>query len=144
MTWLFVVDGLLLVIDRWLKVVAGQGASRDFGWAQFVLFRNDALVFSWPAPNWVAIVMMFAAMAAVAIVLARAWGKRRNVFVFGGLLILSGAFSNLFDRLAYGFVIDWVYLGPWWPVFNLADVMIGTGVVLWWWYWRRRLTNRTD
>ena len=45
-------------------------------------------------------------------------------------LILCGAMSNLYDRLAYGYVIDWAYLGQWWPVFNLADVMVGAGLLL--------------
>ena len=44
--------------------------------------------------------------------------------------MLLGASSNLFDRLWYGYVIDWAYLGDWWPVFNLADVMVAAGLIM--------------
>jgi len=44
-------------------------------------------------------------------------------------IILSGAFSNLLDRLNYGCVIDFIDLKIW-PVFNLADIFICLGVLL--------------
>lgn len=142
MLWLFVVGaaGGLAVADRWLKLLALGGTTRDFGGAQFLLFRNDALVFSWPAPNWVAIVLMLLAMIVVGMVGWRMWQRRSFGAVAGGLLILTGAASNLYDRFTYGYVIDWAYLGRWWPVFNVADVMIGVGLVLLLFRWR--LTNR--
>ena len=48
-------------------------------------------------------------------------------------LILGGAVGNLIDRLAYGYVIDFldVYYRNWhWPAFNIADSAITLGVVL--------------
>lgn len=48
-------------------------------------------------------------------------------------LILGGAIGNLIDRLAYGYVIDFllVYYESWyWPVFNLADSAITVGAVM--------------
>jgi signal peptidase II len=49
-------------------------------------------------------------------------------------LQLGGAFGNLVDRLRQGFVVDFIDLNFWpmreWPVFNLADTSIVTGVVL--------------
>lgn len=131
MIWLFVFFGSgILVIDRWLKYLAMNGVSREFGFAQFVLFKNEALVFSWPAPNSVAIVLMLLAMAVIAVLAWRRWQKKALVALIGCLLMLVGASSNIYDRIAYGFVIDWAYLGPWWPVFNLADVLIGLGLLL--------------
>ncbi len=58
----------------------------------------------------------------------------------GLLLILGGAAGNLFDRIRYGFVIDFldVYIGPYhWPTFNVADsaITVGIGLLLldqWW------------
>jgi len=46
---------------------------------------------------------------------------------------LGGAIGNLIDRLAYGYVIDFldVYYQAWhWPAFNIADSAITLGVVL--------------
>jgi len=48
-------------------------------------------------------------------------------------LILGGAVGNLIDRIAYGYVIDFidVYYESWhWPVFNIADSAISIGVVM--------------
>ncbi len=48
-------------------------------------------------------------------------------------LVLGGAIGNLIDRLAYGYVIDFldIYVQSWhWPAFNIADSAITLGVVL--------------
>jgi signal peptidase II len=48
--------------------------------------------------------------------------------------ILSGAIANMYDRLVYGYVIDFLdvyYKGYHWPAFNVADISISTGVGLW-------------
>lgn len=49
-------------------------------------------------------------------------------------LVLGGAVGNYIDRLARGFVIDFlepVWNGrPWWPAFNVADTFIVVGVGL--------------
>lgn len=45
------------------------------------------------------------------------------------VLILSGAVSNVIDRLYFGCIIDFIDLKIW-PVFNLADGFIVIGAVL--------------
>ncbi|MCX6763646.1 MAG: signal peptidase II [Candidatus Moranbacteria bacterium] len=45
------------------------------------------------------------------------------------ILILSGAISNLIDRLYYGCITDFIDL-KFWPVFNLADSFIVIGIFL--------------
>ena len=45
------------------------------------------------------------------------------------ILVLSGAISNVIDRLRFGCVIDYIDL-KFWPVFNLADVYITIGIAL--------------
>jgi len=44
-------------------------------------------------------------------------------------LIMGGTIGNFIDRIAYGYVIDYVNLRMW-PVFNLADTALTTGVIL--------------
>lgn len=50
---------------------------------------------------------------------------------FGFILIFLGGLSNLYDRLTFGYVIDWFwfFLFPF-SVFNLADLMIFLGCIL--------------
>jgi len=65
----------------------------------------------------------------------------------GLALILGGALGNLYDRLAYGAVLDFLdfYLGRWhWPAFNLADtgLTVGAGLVVLDFYRARRKGGR--
>ncbi len=51
-------------------------------------------------------------------------------------LILGGAIGNLWDRLAYGYVVDFLdfYVGSYhWPAFNIADsaIVVGAGIMIW-------------
>lgn len=48
---------------------------------------------------------------------------------------MGGALGNLFDRIIYGYVIDFLdfYYGYWhWPAFNVADMAIvgGAGLLI--------------
>ncbi len=48
-------------------------------------------------------------------------------------LVLGGAIGNVWDRIALGYVVDFidVYYGEWhWPAFNVADSAICIGAVL--------------
>ena len=53
---------------------------------------------------------------------ARGWWIRLSLG-----LQLGGAIGNLLDRLHYGYVVDFIDIG-FWPIFNLADAAIVTGV----------------
>lgn len=44
-------------------------------------------------------------------------------------IIVSAGSSNIIDRIIYGGVVDYVFLGRL-PVFNLADVIISIGVII--------------
>ena len=48
-------------------------------------------------------------------------------YIIAFSLILGGAIGNLFDRIVYGYVIDFIDFRIW-PVFNIADVAIVCGV----------------
>jgi signal peptidase II len=48
-------------------------------------------------------------------------------------LIVGGAVGNLYDRVSYGYVVDFIdfYIGSWhWYVFNIADAAICVGACL--------------
>ncbi|HXV18656.1 MAG TPA: signal peptidase II, partial [Candidatus Omnitrophota bacterium] len=51
---------------------------------------------------------------------------------FGSLpwaLVLGGAAGNLYDRVRFGYVVDFLDLRVW-PVFNIADSAITIGAIL--------------
>ncbi len=51
---------------------------------------------------------------------------------FAWALVIGGALGNLYDRLRYGHVIDFLDFRVW-PVFNLADaaICVGVALILW-------------
>lgn len=59
--------------------------------------------------------------------------ERRNVAsrleLLGFTLVLAGALGNTLDRLARGYVVDFIHVA-YWPVFNVADVLVVLGIVL--------------
>jgi signal peptidase II len=53
---------------------------------------------------------------------------------FALLFILAGAVGNIYDRIAYGNVVDFLdfyYKTYHWPAFNVADISICVGIGLW-------------
>ncbi len=79
----------------------------------------------------------FAGLALIISIIITVWlsrlQKHETLLAIALSLILGGAVGNLIDRLAYGYVIDFldVYYGTWhWPAFNIADSAITLGVIL--------------
>ena len=69
------------------------------------------------------------ALIAVLVRLLRLWPKDDLWLQGGGLLVLAGALGNLYDRLFYRYVVDFLYVHHW-PVFNVADSCITVGACL--------------
>ncbi len=59
----------------------------------------------------------------------RAYALPKPILRFAIGLQLGGAFGNLYDRLAYGAVTDFIDIGPW-PIFNIADSSICIGMAI--------------
>ncbi len=56
-----------------------------------------------------------------------------NQSILGEILVLTGAISNLLDRIVYAGIIDFIKLSyhDWdFPVFNIADIAIVIGVAI--------------
>ena len=52
---------------------------------------------------------------------------------WGLLIIISGAISNIIDRIFNGYVIDFIYFhykSFFWPAFNFADIYITIGLIM--------------
>lgn len=96
---------------------------------------------------------LLVSVAAIAFIvtLYRRLQPRQHALKWGLPLVLGGALGNVFDRIRYGFVIDFIdYRSEWikklneliqkkypahivtdhWPTFNVADIAICVGVAL--------------
>ena len=104
----------------------------------FVLTRNTGISYGLfqtqgPLGQWLLLGLKAAAIVLLWVWLARA-KDRLTALALG--LIIGGAVGNAIDRLAYGWVADFVFFhvsgANWrfnWYVFNLADVAIVAGVI---------------
>ncbi len=103
----------------------------------FTLMYNEGAAFSFlsDAGGWQR--WFFSALAFAVSIFLIVWIARldsREKWTSLSLsLILGGAIGNLIDRLAYGYVVDfvqWYYDRFYWPAFNIADAAITVGTVL--------------
>jgi signal peptidase II len=137
--WLSLVT---LILDQWSKI-AIDGSMRLY--ESIALFpgfnltyvHNTGAAFSFlsEAGGWQR--WFFAAMALIISVVLTIWlsrlKKHETLLAIALALVLGGAIGNLIDRLAYGYVIDFLdvyYHSRHWPAFNIADSAISVGVFL--------------
>ncbi len=104
-----------------------------------VLFHNEGAAFSFlaGAGGWQRIFFsLFALVASGVIVHLLRKHAGETLFCLALSLVLGGALGNLYDRLALGYVVDFLffhYQSWYWPAFNLADSAITAGVALLMW-----------
>jgi signal peptidase II len=118
--------------------LGARGVVRVAPFTDFVLTKNTGISYGlfqgqsalW---QWVLLGIKAAAVVVLVVWLTRSAG-RLTALSLG--LIIGGAIGNAIDRLAYGWVADFVHFhietASWrfsWYVFNLADVAIVAGVV---------------
>lgn len=75
--------------------------------------------------------LILASVVGIAVLTLIYQSQRRptNLLRLSLSLQLGGAAGNLLDRLRIGHVTDFIDVGPW-PIFNLADAAIVTGLIL--------------
>ena len=132
---------LLVLLDQLTKYCVS--VSFDYGEARavtgffnLVLTHNKGAAFSflaaasgWQRGFFIGIALV--AVVVISVLLARHAGER--LFCASLALILGGAIGNVIDRIALGYVVDFLdfYVAGWhWPAFNLADSAITVGAAL--------------
>ena len=112
-----------LIIDRGSKSWALNNLSvyGEPSLFPFALHYNDGVAFSFLKGN----PQMSFLLALVVLFCFLFFYLRYNNFYSPAMMLLfAGSMGNLFDRILYGHVIDWVYVGIY---INLADVWLCLG-----------------
>jgi len=141
MKWIFFAM-MIAVIDQITKYLAtthlvyGDPKALMPG-INFTLFHNTGAAFSFLADQGGWQRWFFATLTIMISVGLIVWLKflsyKEIATRIAICLILGGAIGNLIDRLAWGYVIDFIqlYYSNWyWPIFNIADASITIGAVL--------------
>lgn len=99
--------------------------------AEFVFVKNTGAAFSILSGK-VWLLSAVSIIFCIAVVVYMIWKRPKNPLLCTSLaLIFSGALGNAIDRIAYGYVVDFINLSFMnFPVFNIADIAITVGAVL--------------
>ena len=134
----FLVASLLFVLDRATKIVAVSNMS----YGQSIKILPNIFHFTFILNNGTAFGLfkganaMLAIFSVLVIALIIFYVLKNKALAFINSLalglILGGALGNLFDRVRFGYVIDFLDFRIW-PVFNIADsaITIGTVILAW-------------
>jgi signal peptidase II len=143
------IAALVLVLDQLTKLWVSTALPEGGWWSPLPglwrIFRITHITNSGAAfgifPNQGNFFIFVAVIVAAAIILYYRYLPEGEWLVRLSLgLQLGGALGNLIDRLRYGHVVDFIDIG-FWPIFNLSDMSIVTGVViLAYCLWREDLT----
>jgi signal peptidase II len=142
-------SAIVILLDRITKIWVSRhieiGAARTIIPGVFSISHvmNDGAAFSLfsysSRPQLVRVMLIsFSVIAALAVFVSLLkTGRQITATTVALALILGGAIGNVYDRLAYGTVIDFlevhIIVGHWnyhWPDFNIADSAIVVGGIL--------------
>lgn len=109
-----------------------------FSWFNLVLAHNTGAAFSFlaGASGWQREFFIGVTLLISGVLL---WMLRSNhgnrLLSLALALVIGGAAGNLYDRILYGYVIDfvqWHVAGYYWPAFNIADssICLGAGLLI--------------
>lgn len=128
-----VLAGLVLVLDQAVKAVVESelllGEDVDvLGPLELTLSHNAGIAFGLAGGGGVLLLALTGlALLVIGLVFSRD-PTRPWMWAAVGLLA-GGALGNLADRVRTGVVTDYIQVGSW-PAFNVADVAVTVGVVL--------------
>jgi signal peptidase II len=132
----------VFVLDRFTKTLVEnhlplhQSETIIPDYFDFTHTRNTGVAFGFLANSqstWIPYFLTF--ISAIALVIILFFSLRQSVgnwkLKWGLMLVLGGAAGNLYDRVQYGYVIDFIdvfYKSYHWPTFNVADASISFGI----------------
>ncbi len=100
----------------------------------FTLAFNHGAAFSFLSDaggwqRWFFIIFSLIVILIITYILVKEKNSKYIAFSF----VIGGAIGNLYDRILYGYVIDFIefhYNSFYWPIFNIADIAISIGIIL--------------
>jgi signal peptidase II len=132
------VAGIVVAADQlskhWAINSLADGDERHVVWTlQWNLAYNTGMAFS-RGRGLGPVIALVAMLVVIVLVVSTARAESRLSRISAGLLI-GGALGNLIDRIfrgdgfLQGAVIDFIDV-QWWPIFNIADIAVSVGAVL--------------
>ena len=133
MFWILLPATCLILFDEWVKYLALQrlpleGDLLDPEIIDFAIHKNFGVAFDIPFKMPLIIFVSVVIGIALLRIVQKHWNKDPMIS-FSSLLIVVAALGNLYDRVVYGYTVDYIILfGR--SAINLSDLLIVTGVIL--------------
>lgn len=129
----FITSGLFLLVDQLLKWQATHNWQTPhllFPHVGWELFLNTGAAFSLPINNKPILFFTLIIISLITYLLIKELKKEQpsQPLLLAWSIILSGALSNLLDRILHSYVIDYLVLGT--AIINLADILIVSGLLI--------------
>lgn len=131
LSFLIIAGGFFFLLDQTLKYLAlyvwvsPRLVSPSFGWQ---VYTNPGVAFGLPLPNWLTLLISLSIIALAGFLASKEYRGQRALPLFGWILLLAGAISNVIDRIVYQNVVDYFVIGT--ALMNLSDIMIMAGLVI--------------
>lgn len=125
----------LFLADRFLKLffqknpAVSYGGDFFSGFLSFNFYTNTGVAFGLKLNQQFLMLLILVILIFLAWLLVKEYKRKNLLAIFSLTLILTGALSNMLDRVRFGYVIDYIDV-KWFTVFNLADAMITIGVFI--------------
>lgn len=136
---LLLLTAALVVLDQLTKQAAVfwlSGAEPVSVWngvIEFCYSENRGIAWGMLEDRrWLVIIATGLMLAFLLVVLMTGYFRQSKLATLGSVLVLAGGVGNLIDRVANGYVVDFIHWYKWFdfPVFNVADCCITIGAVL--------------
>lgn len=123
-----VISLLFIFLDQLSKFFVYQISSPAPKYFGILLFNNFNFAFSLYLPQFLMLLIYALLIAAIFYNIYRNFNSYTLSNKYAWVLILSGAVSNVLERLTLGYVRDFIYIFS--GIFNLADFFIILGVLI--------------
>lgn len=126
-----IIFALIVVADEFIKYLAlnklpEEGSLVDPSFFHLAIHKNFGIAFNIPFKMWVIILASAIIGVFLLQIIKKNWENRPNVSLMA-IIIIIGAAGNMYDRLVYGFTVDYMIVFHR-LAFNVSDVVILLGV----------------
>lgn len=136
----FIIIIIGIILDRVTKLWGinslnkTDGISVIKGYFDFVYLENKGAAWGIMKDRTMLLTIITIIVLAAIIYYRVKTGIKSKLFKISFSLIVAGALGNLFDRIYYKYVVDFIFLHYkdiyYFPVFNVADMMVVCGTIL--------------
>ena len=134
----WVLAGILMIsADQLTKYIAAAKLAGKSGIEiipnilEFYYTTNNGAAFSSFAGRRLLLIVMPIIMMIVLVVFLRKTKNKSFIIKLTVLMIIAGGIGNLIDRIAYGYVVDFInFTFIKFPIFNVADIFVTVGGVI--------------